>query len=117
MINDCDCISEKSNFHIILSDNFTVDASESLDPDMDPTEIEKMSLEYEWYCKQRNESANLNNYTKIFVTYPKPKHFATTLNKTAFQQWKEAGNQFSGCFGTGIGRLFGDGMVLTINKF
>lgn len=102
---------------MILSDNFTVDASESLDPDMDPTEIEKMSLEYEWYCKQKNESANLNNYTKIFVTYPEPKHFATTLNKTAFQQWKEAGNQFSGCFGTGIGRLFGDGMVLTINKF
>ena len=72
-------------------------------------DFDKMSLEFLWFCRQKNETVD---YSKLdFVNVPKVAHYATTLNVTAFEDWQKQSpaNKFDGCFGTGPGKLFGPG--------
>ena len=65
-----------------------------------------MSLTFEWFCRQERENWTKTNLPTNFVTYPKVQHHDTAVMNKSMR----FGN-FSGCFGTGMGAIFGQGKL------
>ena len=79
---------------IVINGNY------STDPDVDPSENQK--LEYEWFCKRKTNKEQIDFQSDtMIVDYP-PKSLADT-------------SSFKGCFGTGPGKLKEKGDFLSIS--